>query len=182
MVDFDMTWKNPTEAQEAALAIAMTRTKGHGMSLGKGYRYDDDPLGNRPMTEFQIAELMCMADKSLWYTQAKGWMENPPKNVTGEGIEMWKHACKFIVDVVDSGYNATTKKFWDQSRWSNQEIMTEYAILMDFMMMLNKHQQVSLDVVSQGFEVFVRLLIGNNWKATFKKLVAVMKKTRGDKV
>lgn len=76
---FDIIWEEPTKSQEAALRLAMKRKV-------------------KKLTEFEIAELICLSRDSLWYTQAKNWTTNPPLPA-GPTAEVWKEACRVIVEI-----------------------------------------------------------------------------------
>jgi hypothetical protein len=151
-MDIDFTWANPTEAQNVALDIAI-KQKPH------------------TLTEFQAAEFICMADSSLWYTQAKSWAEKPP--IAGNSTIAWRAACKIILNIVDLGYDEQQKTWWPMTKLGTaDEIATKMLILMDFGMMLKQYRQQSMAIVSTGLEVFLDIVLGNNWEKKFKKILA----------
>jgi len=151
-MDIDFTWADPNEAQNAALEIAIKQKP-------------------RALTEFQVAEFICMADSSLWYVQAKNWAENPPP--IGRSASFWKAACQFIVDIVNLGYDEEQKMWWPLLKIGNkQEIFTKTLLLMDFGLMLKQYRQQSLAIVSRGFEVFLDIVLGKGWEKRFRGFLA----------
>lgn len=144
MIEFDMTWRNPSEAQNAALAVAMKMKPRH-------------------VTEFEAAEFIILAKESLWYTQAKRWKDEPPKNTP----RTWQAACQFIFDVVNLEYDESSKMWWNLSRLDSKKVKIGIILLMDLGMMLKQYRQQSLDVVSQGFEIFIDILCGRGWEKRY---------------
>jgi len=162
-IDFDITWANPSEAQAQAFNIAMKLTKGRGMKLGK-HDY-------KPLTEWELAEFICLASKSLWYHQAKEWTNKPPVKNEPEATII-KKACQFIVDVVDSGYDAENKLWWNMKKYDKPELLVKYILLADFMNMVGQLRQNSLLVISSGFNVFANIQLGAGYEKRFSKLMA----------
>jgi len=150
-VNIDFTWANPIEAQNVALDIAMKQRP-------------------RGLTEFEAAEFICLADSSLWYTQAKSWAQNPPN--IGPAKPIWKTACQYIVDIVDLGYDEQRKTWWPMVKLGSlNEIAAKMLILMDFGMMLQQYRRQSLDIVSRGFEVFLDIVLGCGWEKKYRGLI-----------
>lgn len=156
MKDFDITWAKMSKPQEAALKLAIQRKI-------------------KKLTEFEIAELICLSPHSLWYTQAKNWSEKPP--ITGDAAGIWMQACKIIVDVVDRGYNEEADMWWDIRDWKKEQAAQNILILMDFGHMLKQYRHRSLSVVSSGFEFFIAIVCGNNWESKYKKFMKAMRTT-----
>lgn len=118
-MDLDITWANPSEAQNAAFVIAV-KQRPHNL------------------TEWQAAEFICLASESLWYIQAKNWMKEPPN--IGPGQPIWQRACEFIVSAVDLGYNAEHKTWWWMADKPKTEIAKDMLVLMDFGLMLEQYR------------------------------------------
>ena len=150
MKDFDITWGKPSKAQEAALGLAIKRKV-------------------KKLTEFEVAELICLSQHSLWYTQAKNWSEKPP--ITGDAAEVWKLACKVVADIVERGYNEESEMWWDIRDWTKEETIQNMLLLMDFGSMLKQWRQRSLSVGSAGFEFFIAIVCGNNWESKYRKFL-----------
>lgn len=151
MAEIDLTWANPTEAQNVALDIAMKQKP-------------------RDLTEFQAAEFICLADNSLWYVQAKSWAKSPPK--IGSPSIIWQRACQIIIDIVDLGYDEAQKMWWPMATLGNpNEIIAKTILLMDFGHMLKQYRRCSLDIVSRGFEVFLDIVLGKGWEKRFKQFL-----------
>ena len=153
MVEWDMTWANTTPAQDAALDIAMKQKV-------------------RGLTEFQVAELILTADRSLWYTQAKNWSEKPPD--IGEAQPIWQAACKAIIEIVDLGYDEEAKMWWPLKNIDKAK--TKMLLLMDFGFMLEQYRQSSWNIISQGFEPFLEIVCGYDYRTRLKGFVARTKK------
>jgi hypothetical protein len=153
-IPVDPTWKNPSSAQKAAPAMATVWKP-------------------KNLTEFETAEMMCLANKSLWYTQAKSWAKEPPANVKDESAKFWQEACQFIVDVVDMGYDEELDIMWPVSKMeSEKELAAKLLILMDFGVMLEQYRQRSLDIVSRGFDAFIDIICGIGWEKQYKKFLS----------
>ena len=152
-MNIDLTWEHPDEEQNAALELAMKRKIGG-------------------LTEFQTAEFIITADKSLWYSQAKAWSEKPPEKVA----VTWQMACVVIVDIVDSGYNAEKKMWWDMTSWDKKTLFTNMVLLADLGMMLKQYRRDRMDAVSRGFECFIEFVLGKGWERRFSKILSMKTK------
>ncbi len=182
MIDFDVTWNYPTEPQLAALdfayrALGIRRPEPklpfdhHFLvtyqALGRSLAVDVGILSGAVfrLNEYDYAELITLASKSLWYTQAKQWAEHPPENVP----ETWRDACVFIVNVVDLGYDAESKKWWDLGKLDERYVESGRLLLLDFKYMLTQYRRNRMDIVSRGFEAFIDLICDKPWISRFRK-------------
>jgi len=127
-MEFDFSWKEPTEAQIAALKHAhrcLGGKKGdlppqalwHRLVLaqasGRAHMVDCDRY-DYELSEFDLAELMLTADASLWYTQAKAWVKGETPGREGRGkdvIKAFQVAGAAAVKIVERGYQ--DGKWWD---------------------------------------------------------------------
>jgi hypothetical protein len=104
MTDFDITWKNISEAQAAALAYASKC----GSAIIRASMHQGEGEWHPPITEFNIAEMICLSKDSLWYIQAKSWAEGVTPYKEGRGakvVQAFQAAGKVIVALVDKGYS-----------------------------------------------------------------------------
>ncbi|NIV30361.1 MAG: hypothetical protein GWN58_12960, partial [Anaerolineae bacterium] len=124
-MDFDITWKEPTEAQVAALEHACRCLGGkweefpephtwhhlvvarseHRAHMVDGGHYD------YVLDDFDLAEMIATADRSLWYTQAKTWRQAPPTEYGESYQKITQLASAFVCRVVEWGYR--DGKWWD---------------------------------------------------------------------
>lgn len=152
----DPTWENPSEEQTAALELTM--------KVGPA----------RGLTEFELADMMCLAPDMLWYVQAKRWAKEPPK--LGGPEKVWQAACKAIVEIVGLGYDK------DKGWWPMKELKNPLAatiLLMDFGVMLKQYRQQSNDTVSWGFEAFLDIVCGPGWEKRYKKYIKDLRRKTG---
>jgi len=126
-VEFDMTWKEPTEAQLDAWRhccramkvskkdmqwfeedVSRHRLQVSFQSQGRILAVDADQLNNsvHDQTPWDLAEMMWMADKSFWYNQASAWAKGKtPEYCADEGTSrVFQLGGQAIVSVVDWGY------------------------------------------------------------------------------
>lgn len=148
--NFDFTWAHPSKAQLAALEIARRQNA-------------------RNVTDVQATELICLAPYSLWYLQAKRWATTPPPDVP----LTWRLACQWIVEIVNSGYDAENNSWW-RLHGTKAELTRKLLTLMDFGMMLKQYRRQTADTVSFGFEVFIDLVCGRGWETRFEKTIKVL--------
>lgn len=155
MTEFDVTWKDIPEAQDAALA--------HAMAYAKPFLKIQQRQAGRagewhpPITEFHVAEMMCMASSSLWYSQAKSWAEGKPPAPGADGI--WTIAGKAIVRLVEIGYQGGV--WWDATKaWDHpQKIAINLSCILEAVRLLRQIRGRSLAVYSQWFEALPYLMI-----------------------
>lgn len=140
-MDFDISWREPTEAQLAALDHVCAvlgvpekeRPTNCPISLHqqvmieanrRAYAVDADLYKEAgKLSLFDYAEMILMADESLWYTQAKGWVEGntPGKDSWGkDAVRIFGLAGTTIVKIVDWGYQ--------DGKWWNLEAIYPNAI------------------------------------------------------
>ena len=147
-MDIDITWKDPSKAQEAALAHVMVTCKQFMRSRS---------ACNAGLTEFMLAEMMCMAESSLWYAQARSWSEGkyPAKGAD----DVFRMAGTAIVKLVDLGYSKG--KWWDASQvWDDPlRIALHLTSIVEAVRLLREIRPKSLAVYSQGFEVLPYLML-----------------------
>ena len=148
----DFTWNNPTEEQMSAFRIA-------------------SQMKPRGLTEAQAAEFICMAKSSLWYSQAKSWIVNPPD--IGNAKIVWASACQIIVGIVDLEYNPDKNAWWYIADRDRKMIAMQMLILADFGMMLKQYRSQTMNITSRGFDIFFDIVLGRNWERKFKKLLKV---------
>jgi len=128
-MDFDMSWKNPTEAQLAALRYVCEAFKlkdyddlakyAHQNVLdavtGRALAADAEIYHGAPykFSPYDYAEIILMADGSLWYTQAKAWAEGqtPSDPRLSEVGDVFKLAGETAKKIVEWGYQ--DGKWWD---------------------------------------------------------------------
>ena len=119
-MDFDYSWREPTEAQLAAWEMACTALKvtrkdrdsmcerHHTMVMMeaslRAYAVDADvPHGPaHGMTPYTLADMVLLADGSLWNTQAKSWANgNMPSFIKDEGAKtVFKQGAANIVRII----------------------------------------------------------------------------------
>ncbi|MFH1484948.1 MAG: hypothetical protein ABIH46_02660 [Chloroflexota bacterium] len=138
-MDFDISWKEPTEAQLAAFelacdALGVTRAdreymRGHHHmmvmleSTRRAMAVDAEIYSGpaHAMTPYTLAEMVLLADGSLWYTQAKGWAEgNVPKSLE-QFKPVFMMAGIATKRIVEWGYQDgkwwDVKSIWPESQW-----------------------------------------------------------------
>ena len=135
-MDFNMTWDHPTQAQIDALhhvckclhiklntAIPM-RVQALSQVNRRAWASDDgidDPKAYA-LGPYDYAEMMLMADKSLWYIQAEGWAagDTPQRNGRGSKVSpVFEKAGETIVKLVDWGYHDS--EWWNPLKvWDNK--------------------------------------------------------------
>lgn len=104
---FDPSWAHPSEAQQQALAFVLWR---------KPETHPPD------LTEYLIAEMLCVLPESFVYIQMSGWAENPPASFGGHPLDerirtvVWQRACKFAKAIVDLGYQGPQDGWWPMAK------------------------------------------------------------------
>lgn len=187
-ISFDFTWKEPTERQIKALEyvynalgikhqelpngithhmLVSQRAMGRALAVDAGV-YDGFV---HKQTEYDLAELMLLSDKSLWYTQAKSWAEKKPDFAP----ITWQAACKFIVRIIDLGYDEENKTWWNLEKLnlSQSQLQFQYLLLMDLANMLKQIRGKSLNIYSKGFELFISLIVTKKKISEIKKAIRV---------
>ncbi len=163
--NLDLSWKNPPKEQLAALEFACKKkVKIGGRKLPNFVLLDAMVRYEVENSDYlEIAEFICLAENSLWYSQAKTWKETPPNIFDEEkSREVCKKASKLICDIVESGYDSELNMWW-----GNTLAPTNKFILSDFGIMLETYRKGSLAIVSTGFEVFLKLVLGKSWRRNF---------------
>lgn len=159
MDNFDFTWKNAGEAQSAALDHTMRRA-GPWLELRNKQKSGDE--WTPPLNEFMIAEMMCIAEHSLWFTQAKGWANGD--GFPAQGADpVWQKAGETIVALVEQGYK--DGEWWNMLQlWSPADAAVRAAILLDIVRMLRVVRNKSLAIYSQWFEAIPYLVLPIGFK------------------
>lgn len=155
MAEFDMTWKNPGKAQVAALDYA---GKHAGPFLRRANRQRSGAEWSPPLTEFMVAEMMCIAKSSLWYTQARMWSEG--KGFPAPGADpVFLVAGRTILRLVDLGYSNDV--WWDaRQAWDDPRVISMHlASIIDVVRMLRAVRRRSLQVNSPWFEALPYLMV-----------------------
>lgn len=135
--DFDMSWADPSEAQLAALAhvhkclgrrmpelpdglthsaIVRMEYVGKCLAVDTGHTYK--------LSEYDLAEMMCLADKSLWLSEARRWAGVTPKVDTPESkaaASVFTSAGDTVTRVVELGFSDGV--WWNLAKlWEAREI------------------------------------------------------------
>lgn len=153
-MDIDMTWRKPSEAQAAALDHAMRYAE---PALKRINRRGPDQEWTPPITEFHIAEMMCTAESSLWYSQACTWAEG--KGYPAKGADLvWQLAGKAIKELVAHGYQ--DEKWWDPEKiWTNPNIRaTAVLSIVEVTRMTRYLRGRTLGINSAFFEILPYLV------------------------
>lgn len=169
--DLDLSWKNPPKEQLAALEFACKKkVKVGGRELPNFVLLEATIKYQVENSDYlEIAEFVCLGEDSLWYTQAKLWKETPPNVFVDEqSKEIWKSSCKLICDIVESGYDAQLNMWWSHTLTPITKL-----VLSDFGIMLETYRKGSLAIVSTGFDIFLKLVLGNGWRSKYKKTFRV---------
>jgi hypothetical protein len=173
-MDFDMSWRDPTEVQLAALdhvcAILGVPEKEHPKNITislhqqvmieasrKAYAVDVELYQEAgKLSLFDYAEMILMADQSLWYTQAKRWAEGntPGKDSWGKDVAMiFAVAGQAIVKIVDWGYQ--------DGKWWNLEAIypntTHRATAICFIIEANRLIRV-VNTPTSAYDLVTRLM------------------------
>ncbi len=117
----------------------------------------------RGLTKIQ-REFIDVAKESLFYIQAKRWSTEPPKSAKGAAAKVWTEANKVIVSIVDNDFRLPE----DQNK-----AMRSLLLIMDFGLMLDQYKLQSNEMISRGFDEFIEIMCGKNWKKGFKKAMKV---------
>ena len=127
-IDFDSTWKEPTDAQIAAIHhvyrclgkkkdTVPPQGQWHTLVLGEANRrawmVDHDHF-DYELGPFDYAEMMLTADRSLWYSQAKAWAEKGPDKYGEEYQRIAEIASSFVKSIVEWGYQDGA--WWDLAK------------------------------------------------------------------
>lgn len=156
MTEYDPTWKNPSEAQNAALEHALKYAEPFLSRLQRQSEKAEEFYP--PITEFDIAEMMCIADSSLWYSQAKSWAEG--KGFPAQGADnVFQLAGSAIKRLVESGYS--NNKWWDATQvWDNPQVIALSLVsIVEVVRLLREIRLHSLNINSQWFEALPYLMI-----------------------
>lgn len=159
-MEYDVTWRNPSEAQLAALdyackALGTKPLKERGVithhfmvqseAIGRALMVDSGVAYKSGMSEYDYAEIILLAEHSLWYVECKN------------KADKW-NACKFIMDVVSLGYR--DGKWWDLSRLDEQTVKNGVASLKILGLAI---RNVGSPFTSHGFLPVIDLILGKNW-------------------
>lgn len=149
----DFTWKEPTEEQTAALDHAMRCAE---PALQRINRQHPDEEWAPPVTEFHIAEMMCMAAGSLWYTQACQWAEG--KGFPARGADrVWKLAGEAIKKIVAHGYQ--DGRWWDPEKiWESPNARAISVVSLVEITRMTRKLRGTLAINSTFFEVLPYLV------------------------
>jgi hypothetical protein len=167
-MEYDVTWRNPSVEQLAALeyackALGTKPLKERGVithhfmvkseAIGRSLMVDSGVAYKSGMSEYDYAELILLAEHSLWYVECKN------------KADRWS-ACKFILDVVSLGYK--DGKWWDLSRMDEQVVKDGVASLKILGLAI---RNVGSPFTSQGFLPVIDLILGKNWLAKTRQQI-----------
>ena len=130
-MDFDFSWKDPNEAQIAALKYVTQALGGkdedippqpqwHALVVAESQRRAmavDADMFDYELGPFDLAEMMLTADNSLWYTQAKAWAKGDTPEKDGRGknvVKSFQFAGASICKIVEYGYRDGV--WWDVAK------------------------------------------------------------------
>lgn len=152
-MDIDFSWENPPEAQVAALEHAIKYAE---PALRRTNRQLPEQEWAPPITEFHIAEMMCMAESSFWYSQACSWAEG--KSYPARGADtVWQMAGRSIKQVVEHGYK--NGKWWNpEDIWENPRIRATAVVSIIEVARMTRKLRGSLSINSAFFEVLPYLV------------------------
>jgi hypothetical protein len=156
-MEFDITWKNVSEAQAAALEH-VTKHARKWLDSQKMFPGGLEGEFVSPLTEFDLAEMMCMGKNSFWYSQARSWAEGgtvPVENLR----DVFKLAGEAIVKLVDLGYS--NGKWYDASQvWDNTSVLALHlAAIVEVARVISTIRGRTLTVYSNFFEILPYLMI-----------------------
>lgn len=175
-------WGQPSAEMLAALRLARHCAARHGLS------------------EIQTAEWIMDAHASLWYLQASTWAEDPPAAVVEASRPVFQQGCRYIVQIVDLGYDRTQGMWWPiRTVWpSEAEWGGVLLILMDTGLMLKRLPDVAswsegtyaeevvlgtavraFTAVSAGFGIFMSIVCGPRWEQRFRAMVQAAQQRPG---
>lgn len=182
MNELDLSWKNPSAEQLAALHHVFDAFKvkpndrefmlkrAHFLVVnaarGRALAVDAEIYSGGPheMSVFDWAEFMVLAPRSLWYSQAKGWIESEDFGIAGARIDdgtakLWRTAAKAVVEIVDRG--CQDGKWWDHGAiWPDPTVRAvTLASIVDLCINVSKVARSTLAVHSAGFAHLPRLLL-----------------------
>ena len=166
-IELDITWKNPGQAQLDALAHAQkylgvspkTQFSHHmfvlSQAIGRSAAADAGVIYKDTFSVYDLAELMIMAPRSLWYTQAQSWCAGN----TGALPKEMKLAGEAITQVVEWGYQ--DGKWWDiDAIWPD---VAQRVLAMSFVLeaarLTRDINQHTLMLYSSGFQQVPRMMI-----------------------
>jgi len=199
-MEFDFSWKKPTEAQVAALEHAHRCLGGKDLppqdtwhtivlaqASGRAHMVDCDRFDYK-LNGFDLAEMMLTADGSLWYTQAKAWEKGDTPECEERGkdvIQAFQLAGVTAVAIVEWGYQ--DGKWWDLEQIFPHPAARAMAVislieavrLVDFMntptsagdMMLRAISDDVGTLLSQGWRLLPKLLVPKLNMRRIKKLL-----------
>lgn len=125
----------------------------------------------KELSQMEVVDFILLSNKSFWYHQAVNWAATPPEACKDEFTKaQWCTACWIIKETVEWGYNKDSGKWWDrQATLPRDELLAEILVLSDFGIMLENYRNNSMDIISRGFEVFIEIMNGKDWKKKFLK-------------
>lgn len=182
MVDIDITWRSPSEAQLKCLEWVMRRSKA-ARGKRRGWRAG--------ISELQLAEgvLMAYDGDMLWNVQAEHWQLEPPTFYGVQMSTMFSAAAGLVVACTKHGPDA--KGQWWSLDWLPDGKARQWAIacLVEFgynlwvvqdaprtPLQLISSNTMDIPVISRWFETFLDLVLGRGWEGRFTKLMGRMGK------
>ena len=180
-MDFDISWKEPTEMQleawkHACNAMGIPKKdrewaeKGnrHHMlvmhnAIGRSLAVDAEIYSGpaHKMTPYDLAEMMLTAHGSLWFTQAKGWAggNTPPYCADEKTTRVFQIAGQAIVKIVDWGYR--DGRWWNlEAIWPDPKTRAlTVAAIIDACRMARLIAQNTMAIQSGGFAYLPLLIV-----------------------
>jgi len=125
-------------------------------------------------SEVEIMKFIKTAHESEWYLQVKMWLENRPDFATDHRVrDLFDRACKFIIRVVEYGYDGD--RWWDLLKMieDERESMAEFIILASFT------QQIVWEIKAwdrrmDGFNTFTEIFLGPCWDSSYRDLTTFL--------
>lgn len=156
-------WGHPTVEMLAALRLARRCAARHGL------------------TEIQTAEWIMDAHASLWYLQAAAWADEPPRDVVEDVRPFFQAGCRYVVQVVDLGYDAEARAWWPHRKlWpAEAEWGGVLLVLMDLGLVMRRLSERQDAIVSAGFGIFLSIVCGPRWAQRRRAMVAATEQRVG---
>jgi hypothetical protein len=151
-IPYDVTWQDPSEEQMACLEWVRAR---------RPSRVD----------EVEAVEMIMFAEKSRWYRQVMSWKRELPEELHPFQArrtniqEVFDRAIQGVAEIVDLGYNAEKKRWWDIEQMRQEDLQ----IYLLFIGMVTKDlirlelMRPSRQMHSFGLQFFMEMMMGRQW-------------------
>lgn len=180
-------WSNPSPEMRAALALVMARKP----SVCRPRRWNPDIESEPPipLPETHAAEMLVWLNEHLIGHCIRDWSEKAPDcyelkgqddAATEKNHALFRLGCSTLKEITDSGYNATTGRFWDLAAlWPDRQTAVAKMVtlaMFGYMLHTMRYPTSAMDLllndkpilIPASFDMVLEIILGVDYLDRFK--------------